>query len=95
MNFGGEKQRVVFRRFAGCSSYCLMNRFSHLDINFQIEIMDLFYRLNSNGENSNRRFHDINLAANYTKSAVFCRAGSLHGENVITRENIKAFLKAK
>ncbi len=99
---GGEKQRVVIAQaLAQDAPLILLDEpTSHLDINFQIEIMDLFYRLNSNGEKTVIGvFHDINLAANYTKSAVFLKQGRVfaHGDikNVITRENIKSVFKSE
>ncbi|MCL4418019.1 MAG: ABC transporter ATP-binding protein [Actinobacteria bacterium] len=93
---GGEKQRVVIAQaLAQDTPIILLDEpTSHLDINFQIEIMDLFYRLNiDEGKTIIGVFHDINLAANYSKKAILLKNGMIfsYGEikDTITKENIK------
>ena len=72
---------------------------SHLDINFQIEMMELFNGLNRDeGKTVIGVFHDINLASNYSRTAIFLRQGKIYasGEigSVITRENIRNVFKS-
>jgi len=93
---GGEKQRVIIAQaLAQDAPLILLDEpTSHLDINFQIEIMDLFYRLNRDEEKTIIGvFHDINLAANYSKTAVFLKQGTVFAQgdinSVITRENVR------
>ena len=93
---GGEKQRVIIAQaLAQDTPIILLDEpTSHLDINFQIEIMDLFYRLNTDEKKTIIGvFHDINLAANYSKKAVLLKNGMVAGygeiNDIITRENIK------
>lgn len=99
---GGEKQRVVIAQaLAQDAPLILLDEpTSHLDINFQIEIMDLFFRLNRDEKKTVIGvFHDINLAANYSKSAVFLKQGRVFAQgdikSVITRENIKSVFKSE
>ncbi len=93
---GGEKQRVIIAQALAQETPIILldEPTSHLDINFQIEIMNLFLKLN---KNENRTivgvFHDINLAANYSEKVLFLKDGSIftYGdiESTITKENIK------
>ncbi|MCL5070212.1 MAG: ABC transporter ATP-binding protein, partial [Actinobacteria bacterium] len=98
---GGEKQRVVIAQALVQNTPIILldEPTSHLDINFQIEIMDLFYNLNLNeGKTIIGVFHDINLAANYSKTAIFLKEGKIYsfGEigSTITKENIKNVFKS-
>lgn len=93
---GGEKQRVIIAQaLAQDSPIILLDEpTSHLDINFQIEIMELFSNINKNEHKTVVGiFHDINLAANYSEYIVFLKHGQVFAsgsiENTITRENIK------
>jgi iron complex transport system ATP-binding protein len=93
---GGEKQRVVIAQALVQDSPIILldEPTSHLDINYQIELMDLFYRLNLNGKKTILGvFHDINLAASFTRSILFLKNGRLYASGAvnetITRENIK------
>jgi iron complex transport system ATP-binding protein len=93
---GGEKQRVVIAQalVQDTPIVLLDEPTSHLDINFQIEIMELFHELNINeGKTIIGVFHDINLAVNYSKDAILLKNGIIfnYGEinDIITKENIK------
>ena len=93
---GGEKQRVIIAQALVQDTPIILldEPISHLDINFQIEIMDLFYKLNTDeGKTIIGVFHDINLAANYSKKAILLKNGMVFGygeiNDTITKENIK------
>ncbi|MBU4293703.1 MAG: ABC transporter ATP-binding protein [Actinobacteria bacterium] len=93
---GGEKQRVIIAQALVQDTPIILldEPTSHLDINFQIEIMDLFYKLNTDeGKTIIGIFHDINLAANYSKKAILLKNGMVFGygeiNDTITKENIK------
>ena len=93
---GGEKQRVIIAQALVQDTPIILldEPTSHLDINFQIEIMDLFYKLNTyEGKTIIGVFHDINLAANYSKKAILLKNGMVFGygeiNDTITKENIK------
>jgi iron complex transport system ATP-binding protein len=98
---GGEKQRVIIAQtlVQDTPVVFLDEPTSHLDINFQIEMMELFLELNRNeGKTIIGVFHDINLASNYSSTAIFLRQGKIYasGEisSVITRENIRNVFKS-
>jgi iron complex transport system ATP-binding protein len=98
---GGEKQRVVIAQTLVQDTPIILldEPTSHLDINFQIEMMELFYGLNRDeGKTVIGVFHDINLASNYSRTAIFLRQGKIYasGEtgSVITRENIRNVFKS-
>lgn len=93
---GGEKQRVIIAQALVQDTPIILldEPTSHLDINFQIEIMNLFYKLNTDeGKTIIGVFHDINLAANYSKKAILLKNGMVFGygeiNETITKENIK------
>ncbi len=98
---GGEKQRVIIAQtlVQDTPIVLLDEPTSHLDINFQIEMMELFYRLNRDeGKTVIGVFHDINLASNYSRTAIFLRQGMIYASGeidaVITRENIRNVFKS-
>jgi iron complex transport system ATP-binding protein len=93
---GGEKQRVIIAQALVQDTPIILldEPTSHLDINFQIEIMDLFFKLNADeGKTIIGVFHDINLAANYSNKVILLKNGMVfdYGEinDTITKENIK------
>ncbi len=94
---GGEKQRVVrAQALAQDSSILLLDEpTSHLDINFQIEFMNLFLKLNrEEGKTIIGIFHDINLAIQNSSQIMLLKEGSIFGfgepEEVISRQNLKS-----
>jgi iron complex transport system ATP-binding protein len=99
---GGEKQRVIIAQALSQNTPVILldEPTSHLDINFQIEIMDLFYELN---QKENKTvigvFHDINLAANYSREIILLKQGRiwLHDDvgSTITKENIKSVFNSE
>jgi iron complex transport system ATP-binding protein len=66
---------------------------SHLDINFQIEFMELFFSLFKNNKKTIVGiFHDINLAIQYSEKIMLLKDGGVFSfgnvEEVITRANM-------
>ncbi len=93
---GGEKQRVIIAQALVQDSPLILldEPTSHLDINFQIELMDLFKRLNTeDGKTIVGIFHDINLAIQYSDRVLFLKDGGVFDfgevEEVVTEENIE------
>lgn len=93
---GGEKQRVVIAQALAQNSPVLIldEPTSHLDMSFQIELMELFLMLNKE-ENKTiiGIFHDINLAIQYSNKIMFLKEGEIFSfgdiSSTITRDNIK------
>lgn len=94
---GGEKQRVVMAQALAQDSPILLldEPTSHLDINFQIEFMNLFLKLNRE-ENKTiiGVFHDINLAIQNSSLIMLLKEGAVFGfgkpEEVVSRQNLKS-----
>lgn len=93
---GGERQRVIIAQALAQDTPILLldEPTSHLDINFQIELMELFYKLNTlEGKTIVGVFHDINLAIQYSKKVLLLKEGRVFGfgdvGSIINRENIK------
>lgn len=99
---GGEKQRVIIAQALSQNTPIVLldEPTSHLDINFQLEIMNLFYELN---QKENKTvigvFHDINLAANYSREIILLKQGRiwLQGDidSTLTRKNIKSVFNSE
>jgi len=92
---GGEKQRVIIAQTLAQDTPIIIldEPTSHLDINFQIEFMELFYELNRNqGKTIIGIFHDINLAIQYSKKIMLLKDGSIYNygdvNKVINRASI-------
>ncbi len=88
---GGERQRVVIARaLAQAPKILLLDEpTNHLDINHQIEVFDLLYRLNQEGDLAILCVtHDLNLAAEYCRNIVMMKEGRIHArgkpEQVLT-----------
>ncbi|MCJ7666107.1 MAG: ABC transporter ATP-binding protein [Actinobacteria bacterium] len=93
---GGEKQRVVIAQALAQESPILLldEPTSHLDINFQIELMNLFLKLNrEEGKTIIGVFHDINLAIQNSSMIMLLKDGGIFGfgrpEDMINRQNLK------
>lgn len=92
---GGEKQRVIIAQTLAQDTPIIIldEPTSHLDINFQIEFMGLFYDLNKNhGKTIIGIFHDINLALQYSEKIIMLKEGRIfssgNAADVVTRANI-------
>ncbi|MDZ7838949.1 MAG: ABC transporter ATP-binding protein [Actinomycetota bacterium] len=93
---GGEKQRVIIAQALVQDTPLLLldEPTSHLDINFQIELMEQIKRLNTqDGKTIIGIFHDLNLAIQYSDKVMFLKEGSIFDygpvAEVITEENIE------
>ncbi|MCL4386515.1 MAG: ABC transporter ATP-binding protein [Actinobacteria bacterium] len=98
---GGEKQRVIIAQTLAQDSPIIIldEPTSHLDINFQIEFMELFYSLfKKNGKTILGIFHDINLAIQYSEKVILLKEGSIYCygnvSEVINRPNIMSVFKS-
>lgn len=93
---GGEAQRVlVARAIAQNTKYLILDEpISHLDIRYQVELMETLKKLN---EKENKTviaiLHDLNLSAAYCKNIVLMKDGVVYAsgmvEEVLTKENLK------
>lgn len=92
---GGEKQRVIIAQTLAQDTPIIIldEPTSHLDINFQIEFMELFFNLNKDHHKTIIGiFHDINLALQYSEKIIMLKEGKIFAsgntKDVITRANI-------
>lgn len=93
---GGEKQRVLIAKALAQNPRILLldEPTVHLDISYQVEILNLVRRLREK-ENLTVMavFHDLNLAAQYCDSLILLNRGKIEAmgppEDVLTPENIK------
>lgn len=91
---GGEKQRVVIAQALAQEPRILIldEPTSHLDINYQLEIMELARRLNGEGLTVLTVLHDLNLASAYCERLVLLNDGKVFADGsvdeVLTPENI-------
>jgi iron complex transport system ATP-binding protein len=93
---GGERQRVSIARALTQEAEILIldEPVSHLDINFQIDIMELLHRVRERRRASIiLSVHDLNLASCYCERLVLLKDGRVHSEGtpaeVLTLEKIK------
>lgn len=94
---GGEAQRVLVARAIAQDTKCLIldEPISHLDIRYQVEIMENLKYLNEKeGKTIIAILHDINLCAAYCKEVVLMKQGEIYAsglvEEVLTKEHLKA-----
>ncbi|MEM2210443.1 MAG: ABC transporter ATP-binding protein [Nitrososphaerales archaeon] len=93
---GGERQRVIIARALAQEPIVMLldEPTLHLDISYQIEIMELLRKLcKDNGFIILSVFHDFNLAARYCDSIILLDKGKIFSigsvDKVLTHENIK------
>ena len=89
---GGERQRVVIARALAQKPKILLldEATNHLDINHQVEVFDLLYRLSQEGNLALLCVtHDLNFAAEYCNGMILMKDGQIHArgtpEQVLTR----------
>ncbi len=94
---GGEAQRVLVARAIAQDTKCLIldEPISHLDIRYQVEIMENLKYLNEKERKTIIAIlHDINLCAAYCKEVVLMKQGEVYAsglvEEVLTKEHLKA-----
>lgn len=93
---GGERQRVVIARALAQEPRVILldEPTSHLDINYQFEILNLIRHLNKErGITVLAILHDLNLAAQYCDRLVMLGGGRIMAagtpESVLTAENVR------
>ena len=92
---GGERQRVLIARALAQEPKVLLldEPTAHLDINYQIEIMELLRELASSGLIIIAAIHDLNLASQFCDRLILLHSGKIEAigepEAVITAENIR------
>jgi iron complex transport system ATP-binding protein len=76
---GGERQRVLIAQSLSQEPEVLVcdEPTSHLDIGYQVKIMDLLKRLNQNGLTIVSVFHDLNLANLYCTRLILLSSGKI------------------
>ena len=96
----GERQRVIIAKALAQEPALLFldEPTSHLDIGYQIQILDLLKRLNrENGLTTVMVLHDLNLASEYCNRIILLDKGSIFKEGdpfqVLTYENIEVVYK--
>jgi iron complex transport system ATP-binding protein len=93
---GGEKQRVIIARALAQEPKVLLldEPTGHLDINYQVEILDLIKRLNKEEQMVVIAvFHDLNIASQYCDRLILLHKGRIFAAgragDVLTQENIE------
>lgn len=93
---GGESQRVlVARAIAQDTKYLILDEpISHLDIRYQVELMETLKKLNEREHKTIIAIlHDLNLSSAYCKNIILMKKGTVFSEGtveeVLTKENLK------
>ncbi|MBU4376308.1 MAG: ABC transporter ATP-binding protein [Candidatus Omnitrophica bacterium] len=96
----GERQRVIIAKALAQEPILLLldEPTSHLDIGYQIQILDLLKKLNrEKGLSIIMVLHDLNLASEYCDRIILLNEGSIFKEGspheVLTYENIESVYK--
>lgn len=99
---GGERQRALIARALAQEPHLLLldEPTSHLDIAYQVEVLDLVWRLNrTSGLTVVAVLHDLNLAAHYADRLILLREGRVLADGppaaVLTAENVAAVYGAQ
>ena len=93
---GGEQQKtIIARALAQQSKIILLDEpTTHLDINYQIELMELLKKYVKDGLIVIIVLHDINIATQFCDKIILIHQGEIKAfgnvENTITRDNIKS-----
>jgi len=79
---GGERQRVFFAQAIAQEPKLMLldEPTTHLDIKYQMEIMELIDDLNKNGITIIVILHDLNMAAEYCKRIILLKDGKIHAD---------------
>mgnify|MGYP000898528205 CR=1 FL=1 len=92
---GGEKQRVILAQALAQQPKVLLldEPISHLDLQYQVEILDLVKRLTlKEGMTAISVLHDLNMASGYSDIIIMLKEGRVYcqgkPEEVLTVENI-------
>lgn len=94
---GGEAQRVlVARAIAQDTPYLVLDEpISHLDIRYQVELMETLKYLNEQeGKTIIAILHDLNLSAAYCKEIVLMKDGEVFAQGLVDEVLTKSHLKA-
>ncbi|MFH1453085.1 MAG: ABC transporter ATP-binding protein [Armatimonadota bacterium] len=92
---GGEAQRILIAQaLASCADILLLDEpINHLDIKYQIEVLDLIRKINKeNNITIVMAIHDLNLALMYCDEVIMLKDGSVYSQgmpgDVISKESI-------
>lgn len=97
---GGERQRVLLARALAQTPEVLLldEPTAHLDIRYQLEMMELIADLNRQGLTVIAALHDLNLASMFSRLLILLSEGHIASmgtpEEVLTRERLRDVYRA-